>query len=196
MDRMSFRNELIHALRKLERQLGSLNQVSVRLRVDRAGLKRFIDGERGLTSRTLERILDGMGAHIAYGDRGHQGNSPPAVYEKHVAQVLKETAQVLGKTAEGIAGKGYGGTIAPDVVDAMLDGTSSMSMYDLHRTCTAIGVSPTEVLQRAAELASQDHPSGRNHPAENDTNQILSSKYASRHDKSFSHPRSNKDQKE
>ncbi len=155
---MSFRNELIYALREMERQLGSLNQVATRLCVDRAGLKRFLDNERGLTSRTLEKILDGLDAHIVWGFQIDPEDESPTAYERRVAQVLQDTARVLGKTPHSIAGKGYGGMVSPEIVESILDGKRAMSVYDLHRISMAIGVSATNVLQRASELMAENLP--------------------------------------
>lgn len=159
-DQMSFRNDLIHALMELERELGSLNQVALKLRVDRAGLKRFIDDERGLTSKTLEKILAGLGGRIVFDVPAKDIGLSTTRYEQYVAEILYETSRILGKTAEGIAGKGFGGRITSGVICEMLAGTRGMTVYDFYRICMAIGVSASDVLQRASELCGRDSSKG------------------------------------
>lgn len=155
---MSFYEDLATAIHRLELELGNLNKVAAYLGVDRAGLKRFIDGERGLRSQSIEKILDTMGAKILFkGDLiDSEKQETPSLFDQKVAQVLREVAKTFGLDAQTLCKEAFDETIPVDKVREMLNAERIISADALYRICRALDISPSKPLERAAELAEQE----------------------------------------
>lgn len=153
---MTFNEQLAAALRRLEKSLGNLNQVAVRLGVDRGGLQRFLNGERGLRSQTLEKILDGMGARITFDKASSGVEEPLSLLDQKIAQALNDIAQAFGKTPETLSAEAFNETIPPAKVRQMLAGELKIGAGDFYLICKALDISASKTLTRAEELIKEE----------------------------------------
>lgn len=83
---MNFYDTLREQIRQMAEQ-SNLNQVAKKACVDRAGLKRFIDGERDLNGETLRKVIDNLGFTVK-GPSDRPGPDIDAIKKKIIADVV------------------------------------------------------------------------------------------------------------
>jgi hypothetical protein len=158
----------LHELRGEGESMASLGRL---LKVGRATIKQWLDygmgGDR-ITFRNMVHYLDRLQIPLeqVYGvdiDVPEEPIAPepeaPTQYEKHIAAILRDGSQLMGKKVDVIARQVLGDEHDSIAMHEILDGKRTMTVAQFINTCNAIGIAPDKVIERANELSKDDQES-------------------------------------
>lgn len=157
----------VEAMREQGKTLAEIGRL---LSVNKSTVQRWLDDKKGgerTSFRDMLRYLDrlGISLHDVFGleAQGLPEPSPSPLsmtrLDVQVARTLDTIAKVMGHSPEQLAAA-IGAT--PVDVAAMLSAKRAISAGDFYRLCKAVGMAPTELLERAATLSDDIEKGGAN----------------------------------
>lgn len=161
---------VIQRLHELRNEGHSMAAIGRLLKVNRATIKQWLDYSRGgdrISFRNMVQYLDKLRIPLEeiYGVSIDVPTDPPATmpthYEEHIATILRDGAQLLGKRIDTITRQAFGEDSDSVAVSEMLEGKRAMTVGQFISICKAIGIAPANVLERATELFEEE--SGEDH---------------------------------
>ncbi|UIJ38991.1 hypothetical protein LWC08_05295 [Desulfobaculum bizertense] len=152
-------------LQQLKENGHSMAALGRLLKVNRATIKQWMDYGQGgdrISFRNMIHYLDKLQIPLAEVFSVDLEELPEKMAaqldanEKNIASTLKATADVLGKKIDTIARQAFGDELDSVKVHAMLTGECKMHVGEFINICKAIGVEPSQVIERALELTKEE----------------------------------------